>query len=366
MIQNYLVSALVFYLPFLVLPIGISYFETPKAVAAEVGVELLFIITLWQGNLKGFKRLNLLPFLLLFSLTLYGLVINPDLKLFFGNIFRLQGVFLLWHLLLFALLSSKINVEKKGTTAFILLGALLTLTLVGFILGIHQEGRAVGTLGEPNSLSAVALFFLPFVLLQKRWVFQIIALVVVLETILLAGSRSGLFALLLTLIFLLLSHHLILGVKKASIVGFLLLVIGFSFPLIEGGGWFENRSEIWQTAYVAGWSSPILGNGFGNVQSALSKTAIKLNNNVQYQIVDSSHNIFLDFWVQGGIIGLFLFLLILMISIYNLLLFENRLMIALLLGLLASLSFNPLSVSVLIMFWWVIGQGYKTKASTTE
>lgn len=365
MIAKYVILALVFYLPFLILPFGISYFEIPKVIAIELGVEALLILSLMSGRLKQLKNPAVIPLLLLFILTLIGLIANPDYKAFFGNIFRLQGVFLLWHLMLFAVLSSKINIlRQRKFFYFFLLSALLTIALVGYILGITLSGRAVGTLGEPNSLAAVAVFFFTLVFFKNRWFYWIIGLIVCLEVILLAGSRSGLFAFFVTVIYLILSQEFILGVKKSSIIGLLLIAASFSFPFIEGGGWFENRSEIWQTAYHAGWSSPIIGNGFGNVQTSLSKSAIELNNNVQYQIVDSSHNIFLDFWVQGGIVGLLLFILILVVSIYHFIISENRLMLALLIGLIYALIFNPLSVSVLIMLWYVLGQGlFKAKES---
>jgi hypothetical protein len=353
-----IILALVFFLPFFVFPFGTSFFEIPKVIGVEVGVEALLLVSLFSNHLKKLKSWVVLPFILLFLLTFSTLIINPDFKLFFGNIFRLQGVFLVWHLIVFAILSSQINVMKlNGFFYFLFLSMLLTLALIGFIFGATLNGRAVGTLGEPNSLAAVAIFFFTCVFFRNRWKYWIVSLIVCLELILLSGSRSGLFAFFVTIIYIILSQNLLLEVKKTSIIGFLLIVASLSFPFIEGGGWFENRAEIWQTAYHAGWSSPIYGNGFGNVQSSLAKSAKQLNNNVQYQIVDSSHNIFLDFWVQGGILGVLLFLWILIISVYHFLASDNRFMLALLIGLIYALCFNPLSVAVLVMFWYVLGQG---------
>ena len=74
-------------------------FETPKVIAGELLIEILLVLTFLKGRFK----LSLNPFsgavALLFLLTLIDLIFLRTITTFFGNPFRLQGVFLLWHLL---------------------------------------------------------------------------------------------------------------------------------------------------------------------------------------------------------------------------------------------------------------------------
>lgn len=360
-----IVFFLTFLLPFFVFPFGPYFFESPKVIVAEIAIDILFILRVFinRGEAKVlFHKINPVAFgaigaVLLF--TIISCLAIPDSQSFFGNPIRLQGIFLLWHLLIFSLLSADIKLDKQIKLFYLIYFLIFSATvLVVALLGINQNGRAVGTLGDPNSLAAATIFFLPFLWLKGNLPVKILALVLGLGVVIFSGSRSGLLAFGLEGIFLLLSNIKFLGVVKSALIVLIILGIGLFLPFIEGGGWFENRAEIWQTAALAGLKAPILGNGFGNIKSVLKETSVGLGNNLQYQIVDSSHNVFLDYWVQGGIWGIIFLLTILIISISSFIKTGNKLLITLSIGLLTVLSFNPLSVVVLLMFWWVLGQGF--------
>lgn len=367
-LQVLLVVLLVFVVPLLVFPLGRSYFELPKVIAVEALIVTLLMLRVISESKKNFwDQVPLLrkihPLALIFTglilvVSVIGVVVSPAQSTFFGNVFRLQGVFLLWHLLIFALISADISFKQLHRLIYNLFPLILLIfTVLTLTLGITSAGRAVATLGEPNSLAAVALFFGTFVLFKGKLWEKIPASLFTFAIILLSGSRSGLLAFIAVAAFILLCRWKFLGVKRATVVMVIFIFTSLSLPFMEGGGWFENRGEIWQTAYLMGEKAPLLGNGFGNIQASLEQGGKILNNNIQYQVVDSSHNIFLDFWVQGGVLGLVSLIMLVGLSLYNLAKSKNRLMIALLLGLITTLSFNPLSVVVLLMFWWAVGQG---------
>lgn len=115
--MNTILIFLLFFLPLIVFPFGLSPFETPKVILGFLGMELFIILALFNQNFsfKSFPKSSLVLYLGLFILSLGQLIIYPNSNLFLGSAFRLQGIFLLWHLLLFSLLSSliKINIAKR-------------------------------------------------------------------------------------------------------------------------------------------------------------------------------------------------------------------------------------------------------------
>ena len=147
----------------------------------------------------------------------------------------------------------------------------------------------------------------------------------------------------------------------AVIFCMVLIAISITLPFIENVGWFENRSEIWITSFKSGLTSPFIGQGFGNIQNLIHQTAFELNNNVQYQIVDSSHNFLLDFWIQGGIVAITSIIILIGLSTQNFIKTRKFPELTAFLGIIIAMLFNPVSVVILLAFWWLIGQGFSTK-----
>lgn len=352
-----LLYILIFFLPLLVLPFGTSYFETPKVIASELLIELLFLLTLFRPKLHFKFSLPIFAVGLLLFLTVIDLIFLKSGTTLFGNAFRLQGVFLLWHLLAFAFISSRIELPKKAYlfSSF----ALFVLVLSAYILGGDINGRAFGTLGEANSLAGTALFLLPFTLINTQKRIKIADLALVFLIIFASGSRTGAVVFLILTCFYGLISIFKLKVFHAFLIAIFLSLLSLLLPVLAGGGWYENRSEVWLTSFAAGSLSPIVGHGFGNMEKAIHQTSLVLNNNIQYQVVDSAHNIFLDFWVQGGFLGVLSITLLIIFAIRNFLKNNRILELMILLGLLITLSFNPVSVALLVFFWWILGRGFK-------
>ncbi|MEK7517003.1 MAG: O-antigen ligase family protein [Patescibacteria group bacterium] len=348
---------LLFILPFVVIPSGISPFETYKVIVAEILIEILLFIKFVHPKSFRFSRFNraqVVLVFLLFSLIIIDLMIFQSSANLFGNPFRLQGILLLFHLLAFSLLSSLLELKIPK---FVYITSLLLLFVTTIFFGINNSSRFFGSLGEPNALAATAVFIFPFIYFYEKLPFKITGLLLTLIIVFLSGSRSGLVALLIQISFILLSQK-VNSLSKTFLICLSLLGLSLLLPLFENNQLYENRFMVWQTALSAGLESPFVGSGFGNIESAIHSASLSLDNTIRFQFVDSSHNFILDFFIQGGILGLLIIGTMLFLSVRNLILHSKKMEIAILLGLLTAMSFNPASVVTLIGFWFVIGQGF--------
>lgn len=359
--MKYLTAFLLLGLPLVVLPFGVSYFEVPKVLLAEGLIDILLIWTIFRKDfsLRIYNKQLLALIFLVFIISLIHLVFLPTPTTLFGNPFRLQGIFLLWHLMIWSIISSKVSLKEIPDRLF---GVSLLILLAGtLLLGNNESGRAIGTLGEPNFLAATAVFLWPLVWFKAGQLAvpaRIACLLSVGIIIFLTGSKSGLLALSLQLLLLALWRIKLLSVGKTVVVGLSLLALTLALPILEGGQTYEDRSEIWLTALAAGFEKPILGSGFGNIEQAIKQTSVTLRNNIQYQYIDSSHNLILDWWVQAGFLGLVILGLLLFDAFKGFVRQGRQLELVCLLGLLTTMLFNPVSVVNLIAFWWLIGRGF--------
>ncbi len=386
---NWIVYFLLFLLPLVYFPFGATPFETSKIFLAEIGIFLLLIIRLLRTNdfssaylrnlffIKGTWHINnvknwLLACLIL--LTLIHLLFFRTQLTLFGNVFRLQGLFPFWLLISLIFTAEKFQLSS-GRRNFLLVGAII-LTISALFIGSNIAGRAAGLLGEPNALAATAIFIWPWIFFNNKMssrtelVCKIFSLFFVLLILFLSGSRSGLIACFLQIFFIALMS--LRGVwrnktTKQSLTTFVCIILSLSLlswtlPFFDQKSAFENRAEIWRTAYTAGLQSPIFGNGFGNIEIALRYAAVNLRNNLRYTYVDSSHNLLLDWWVQGGIIGSVILLGLIYLTLKKFIAEERMLELTLFIGILTVISFNPVSIVTLVHFWWLIGQGLDSSA----
>jgi O-antigen ligase len=361
---SYLIFFLLFLLQFVYLPIGTSYFEGSKVYIFEFSVFLLILLRVFAKNgfvLSHNKKSFLWSLGAIGVLSLVALFVHPSATIFFGNQFRQQGTLLLWFLLLFAFLSSNISVEKKVHKLFLFgIIAVQFLCTILFI-GVGAD-RPVGSLGEPNALSATMIFLWPFLFfprpkMRREWVCAILGMLLVASIIFLSGSRSGMIALGVQVAFLFSVYGFYGRILAPTIIGIVLLFVSYVTPFIAHEDLYENRAEIWVSALHAGATSPVLGVGFGNAEYALHNANVKLHNHLPGYYVDSSHNIFLDWFVQLGVFGLGILVFLLGKTFVTFVKKEQVRNIVLLLGLLTALSFNPASIVALVALWWLIGQG---------
>lgn len=366
----FLTYLILFLVPLIVIP-GISLrFEPPKVLLAEFLIEVLVVYVITTGKFSLKKASKVLVGIVggLFLLSLFHLIISPTQQNLFGNIFRLQGTILFWHFLALVLVTQ--NTYFKLKERYIYLSAFIAVCLGSLVFGVNRAGRLIGSLGEPNALGAVIILIFPFVFLSFKniWV-RLSVLISAIGVINYSESKSALVALVLELLFL----GIIKIFKGKYLVATIscLIILGFSLtlPILERDYFLKNntdpfdfrledRAEIWQIALNAGLHSPIFGSGIDSIQSQIHETAQDLNLNSQYSIIDSSHNLLLDYWIWGGFIGLFSISSLIVLTLKNLIkqkaLFETTIFI----GLLSVLLFNPTTVTILIAFWWIIGRSF--------
>jgi hypothetical protein len=361
------VFALLIYLLLFVFPFISLKFEPPKVLFAEILIEILIVYVLMSGKFRLRKvALSLfVPVAVLFLLSLYHLLNNPSSANIFGNVFRLQGTILFWHLLVFALIVQNNYFRLKEKYVYIT--AFIAVCAGTLIFGNNSSGRLIGSLGEPNALGAVMVVLLPFVLLNVKPVWGKIAVVLAaLMVVNYTQSRSALTGIGLELLFLMLLRSK-LRFLPGFIICSILLVLSLVLPIFErsyylksGGTYFrfEDRAQIWEMAGKAGWQYPVFGTGIESVQGRINQISRRENAETQYQVIDSAHNIFLDYWIWGGGMALFALLTLIVIAVKNLVVKKPVLETTLFLGLLAVLLFNPTTVSVLAAFWFVLGRSF--------
>lgn len=349
---RYIVIFLLFGLPLFLNPFGMFAFEQPKVFLAQIAIEVLVVYAIYHYlKFKHFNKslLYIVGAFFLLSFTSF-LVIQGDL--FFGNIFRLQGVFLFWHLLVLALIASKINFQVSH---YIPQVSLLVLFVSGLFLQNNDVGRSVGTLGEPNALAASAIFIFPFAFLKGSKIEKAIALSLTIGILYLSSSHSGLIAFGIEVFYFLLLYSKKVTKQIALTICCLLIVLSLVLPFIEEKRVYEDRADIWYTSFFAGIKNPIFGNGFGTVEESIRQTSINLFNFVRFQKVDSAHNFLLDYWIQGGIVGIGLMMLLLWDTIRNFSKKSESYLTMAFLGVLTVMLFNPVSVVTLVAFWWLAG-----------
>jgi O-antigen ligase len=148
------------------------------------------------------------------------------------------------------------------------------------------------------------------------------------------------------------------NLRFSLLIGLLLIGTAYLLPVSENTQ-YENRSVIWHTAIAAGLINPIAGGGFGNTELLLDSVIHKEHNSLIGSYIDSSHNIFLDWWVQGGLVGVGILAALFIFVIKNFYVEKRTFELILFLGLLVVFSLNPVSVISLIQLWWLIGQSFR-------
>jgi O-antigen ligase len=110
---------------------------------------------------------------------------------------------------------------------------------------------------------------------------------------------------------------------------------------------WDNRFIIWNAGINSVIQKPILGVGQENFELIFPK-------NMHFR-VDNAHNLFLETAVSSGLIGLFLYLLIICNSLK---LAEFKIKLAIIAFLITGF-FNPLNIVSIILFWILVGFSIK-------
>ena len=343
----------VFLIPFVPLVISGSMFFpfiTGKNFAFRIIVEIIFaawlLLALRQAQYRPKKS-----FLLWGVLAFVGIVLVADIfaenpfKAFWSNFERMEGFVTLIHLLAYFLVASAVlNTEKLwhrffatsvAVSAF--LGIYGILQLMGKIV-INQGGvRLDGTFGNAAYFAGYMLFhifltlFLIFrhrVSLTLRWLYggaillQLVALYFTATRGAFIGLVSGLF---LTTLIVSIAEKKDGRLRTTAIVSmvFLVLVVGTLF-IGKGHPWIKDnqtlsrfasisrsdagpRFMVWGMAFEGFKEHPILGWGQEGFNYVFNKY-YNPNMWAQEQWFDRTHNIFFDWLIAAGILGLLAYL----------------------------------------------------------
>jgi O-antigen ligase len=361
-VQNAFIVFLLFILSFILFPIGISPFETPKLFIAQGAIFLFALYSiLFDKDFFSYPKdkILLISFCSIIVLAVTQALVYQDTEVLFGGIYRLQGLFFILIMLLWAYTSARFSVVLPVQ---VLYGILIAHILLGIVLGTNDAGRVYGLLGEPNSFAAYLLFLFSLIILHKKSIEKMhffLASVLIVVGLYISGSRSAIIAFCSQILFLGLIYKNI-SKKIALSVSLVILLISLVTPFFNQT-YYENRADIWRASLQAGLAQPIIGNGFGAIHTALSKTFTYKTTTLKARTIDSTHNIVLDWWVQAGLIGISLIVTILgrtMVLLYQQ---KNTVLLTALLGILGAFLFNPMSVVLHVCLWYIVGQALATK-----
>ncbi|OGY87314.1 MAG: hypothetical protein A2233_01270 [Candidatus Kerfeldbacteria bacterium RIFOXYA2_FULL_38_24] len=281
-----------------------------------------------QATLFSFKKHPYLVIgLSMFILTgIFGLLTTPNLSAGLG-IFK---AYLIEPLLFFVVLVKSVKTSKDWHWLLGALGSIAILTAV-ITIGQYFLGwgipaswhdlpgrRATAFYGYPNAvglfLAPICAFFigtLPFWAQFKklqRW-FVLSVIILTLVAIFLSHAEGALVALgisVVVVVFFTKWRWLVIGIS--TIILILALILPFTreilfFQDVSG----QVRLALWQGTFHLLKAQPIFGAGLGGFPQTYDLYRLPAH----VELLLYPHNIFLDFWVELGIIGLGLFLMVL-------------------------------------------------------
>ncbi|MEK9182375.1 MAG: O-antigen ligase family protein [Patescibacteria group bacterium] len=428
-ILKYLIYGGLFLMPFIPLIISSSMyfpFITGKNFAFRILAEI--IIGLWAvlavRDSKYRPKFSLISWSVLIFVAIIALAdtfgVSPY-KSFWSNYERMEGLVTLLHLLgLFFAVSSVLKTEKMWSRFFhtsigvsVILGIYGLFQLSGAI-AINQGGvRVDGTLGNATYLAIYMLFhiFLTFFFMVKRhygkgegrffsdYINYIYGAIIALQAVMLyyTASRGPILGLmggvLISSILIAVFERERKGIRIASFATLAaIVIIGGSFMTFRDSNFVRNskvlarfsditvserttrsRFMIWNMAYQGFKERPALGWGQENFNYVFNKYYNPKMYD-QEQWFDRTHNVFFDWLVAGGALGILSYLSIFFAVIYslwkrngsNLSIAEESILTGLLVGYFFQNLFVFDNVTSYILFFVVIAYAHSRKVSQSD
>lgn len=347
---------LVPFIPFLVYSGFFFPFITTKAFTWRIIIEIVFaswiLLAFLDANYRPKKSVILyavLSFLVVIGLAnIFGVA---PIKSFWSGFERMEGFITLLHLgMFFAVISSVFNVDPAGSgaswrrwwnvslAASFLMVLFCLLQIIG-LKTINQGGvRVDGTFGNAIYLAVYMLFHIFIALffmwrqwknVAFRWVYGllIVSQILVLYYTATRGAILGLLGGVLVMAVLNIRNREDLFVRKASmavLIGLAILVGGFwamrnadfvtRSPVLSRFSSLnteeiktQGRYFVWPIAFEGFKERPLLGWGQENFSYVFQEHYIPEMYHLEPWF-DRAHNIFLDWAVAGGILGLLSYL----------------------------------------------------------
>lgn len=303
----------------------------------EILIYITFLIWLYLFFTKKVKfewtilKPYILPVGLIFVGLLVGVLTSTDKIMSLGII---KGWFI-GPLLLFVMLVSNLNRQlhvKKAITAMMLSGTVLSLIAIYQVLSnnfITIDQRASAFFGSANYLS---LYLVPIIILSFGLIFSVtksrkwwpVGLVLLMLTALyFTFSYSGWLGAIVGVVVLMLMFwpllYTSLGVVAATIIA---IVSQWNHPKFQqmlnltGQSSLHARLQIWKTSLLMIKEKYLTGIGLGMFEKRYLEFAKQLFDDPFTQNTLHSHNVFLYFWINTGIVG-FLGFIILIIKFFK-------------------------------------------------
>ncbi|MBL7155301.1 MAG: O-antigen ligase family protein [Candidatus Portnoybacteria bacterium] len=342
-------------------------FIVPKTVAFGIIIEVIFLAFLGLAVIKKEYRpkLNLvlaLFFLYITTVFLSSILAGSFYFSFWSNNERSEGLLLLLHLFLFLVVLTGFLRRLKDWLivfeAFFISGLLVCLVALGqylnlsWLLGSSGGIRLASTIGNAGYVAGYLIFNIFFGLFlfffrKNRYLrlYYVLGILLQIFIVLNTLSRGGILALAFSLtvfvgylvFFYLKSNKL---VRNTGIIILLLIVFlaGLVFfnkqadwvkdnPVLDristisvSATTAQNRLMTWQSAYQGFKEKPMLGYGYENFYQVFDKYFNPKIYRHAGSVVwfDRAHNIIFDRLITGGLVGLFMYLILLFLPLYYL------------------------------------------------
>lgn len=395
---KYTINTCLFIIPFVVLFMfsGLFFpYITTKAFVFRFLVQISFTAWLVLAYLNSSYRPKLQP-ILIAVLSFVGVVLLADIfgvnpgRSLWSNFERMEGFIALFHLLLYFIVLSSVFIENKNWLWFLRSNVLASILVSGYgllqlagALPIQQGGvRLDSTLGNAGYLGTY-MFFSIFITLylalvdgyfkSNKLVAGVYSLVLLLQGFILYQTATR--GAMLGLLFGLLASSVVLVIfggayRKLRLVAGVVLLSVF---LLIGGFWLikdssfvtenpvltrfasisleeattKSRFTIWQMAWQGVKERPILGWGQENFIVVFSKYYDPEMYN-QEPWFDRSHNVFFDWLIAAGFLGLLSYLSLFGVCLYYLFKIKDEILSipakAILIGLLSGYFFQNLFI----------------------
>lgn len=367
----------VFILPFVFWPWANIPYEIPKVWFFNRWVEILAALVLFENLKKGNEpdKKFLILIVSFVAAALLSSVLGVDFgKSFWGNYYRDDGLFTLFHLASLSILTAILFKKDIAEPAAFTLGASAVLVSVLSILAFLETsvfgspdswGGVGATFGQPKFLAGYLLVTIPFVafLARKKSIWAVgLALQVI--AIFLTKSLGGIFG--AVIFFLLLGYFLkkfnlkpaislILAAFLESLAFYFIL---HSYAVARNELGYQSRSEILTRGFEGFLKKPLLGWGWANFDYAFEAGGGNYNKKAY---VDKAHSHILEILSTTGVIGFLIYLCILGFILKKLLpnpgktfTWNRALFISLFLFLFHSQT-NVISINEEFLFWLILG-----------
>lgn len=310
---------------------SITPFTTNVTTLLRSGLVALFAFTILLIKPINFKKYNYLIILFGTIITCFSIsfILNEQnySNFLIGTYGRNTGILVLTALFVLFLQSAEyfpFFSKKLANSLYILLGLSL---LYGVIQKLDldpinwEKGSGIGsTLGNPNFygallgvLSIIPLFYFFEPKDKYKYLHLITYILVLIQTFMIGGSQGYIIFIFSLMLFVLLKYREVIFRKiKLILFSSLLLLLGFFAVILRDAGNFvtilnsslqiESRIEHWALS-VRIWRDHFL---FGVGIENLTNFSGKYRNQTMrdwglYTLPDKSHNMFLDFFVTGGL-----------------------------------------------------------------